>query len=446
MTSLSADADAPELRRRIGGFDFTLITIGSVIGSGIFRNPAIVAQRAHTVPLVMLAWVLGGILAIVGAFVFAELAARRPLDGGLYAYLKDAFGPGVGFVFVWMDFALMYTGGTAASAALFAGYVAPAFGITLDGKLVAALAIACVTAINVLGVRQGATWQNVLVLLKVGAIAALIAAGLIAHPVPVHAALPAFTNGTALAGALGVALLPALFAYQGFQGVAYVTSETINPAQTIPRGLLLGMGIVVAAYLLVNVGCLHVLGAAGLAATPTPAADVMTAAVGPWGGRIIAIAIAISTLGFMSTAILVAPRVYFSLAQDGMCFPQIGWVHSRTRVPVIAIVLHGSVAAALAASGTFAQIINWTTLPVWTFIALAAVALFILRARDGKSSPPGMRVPGHPWTTVLLIAAVAGVLIAELAIYPLDALYAVVVALAGVALYAFVVRPRRRSA
>ena len=430
------------LQRRIGIFDFTLITVGSVIGSGIFRNPAVVAQRAHTPALTMLAWVVGGVLAIIGSFVFAELAERRPRDGGLYAYLKDAFGPGVGFVFVWMDFTLMFTGGTAASAALFAGYVAPAFGITLNAKLVAVIAVACVTAINVLGVRQGATWQNLLVLLKTGAIAALIVAGLLAHPLPAHAALPSFTNGAVLAGALGVALLPALFAYQGFQGVAYVTSETIDPARTIPRGLLIGMGIVVAAYLLINVGCLRVLGAAGLAATATPAADVMSAAIGPWGGRIIAIAIALSTLGYMSTAILVAPRVYFALARDGMCFSQIGWVHPRTRVPVVAIVLHGAVAAALAASGTFAQIINWTTIPVWTFIALAAIALFIFRARDGASPPATVAVPGHPWTTIVLIAAVAGVLVAELAIYPLDALYAVIVALAGLALYLSFVRPR----
>ncbi len=439
------DAEAPALRRRITAFDFTLITVGSIIGSGIFRNPAVVAQRAHTPFLTMLAWVLGGVLALIGAFVFAELAARRPQDGGLYAYLKDAFGPGMGFVFVWMDFSLMYTGGTAASAALFAGYVAPAFGITLSGKLVAVIAVACVTLINVLGVRQGATWQNLLVILKVGAIAGLIAAGFVAHPVAAHAALPGFANGAVLAGALGVALLPALFAYQGFHSAAYVTSETIDAARTIPRGLLLGMGIVVAAYLLVNAGCLRVLGAAGLAATATPAADIMTAAVGPWGGRIIAVAIALSTLGYMSTSILVAPRVYYALAQDGMCFPQIGWVHPRTRVPVVAIVLHGTVAAALAATGTFAQIINWTTLPVWTFIALAAVALFIFRARDGKSSPAAVRVPGHPWSTILLMAAVAGVLIAELAIYPLDALYAIVVALAGVALYACFVRPRLRA-
>ena len=312
------DAEAPALRRRITPFDFTLITVGGVIGSGIFRNPAVVAQRAHTPFLTMLAWVLGGVLAIIGAFVFAELAARRPQDGGLYAYLKDAFGPGMGFVFVWMDFTLMYTGGTAASAALFAGYVAPAFGITLNGKLVAVIAVACVTLINVLGVRQGATWQNLLVILKVGAIAGLIAAGFVAHPVAAHAALPGFANGAVLAGALGVALLPALFAYQGFQSAAYVTSETIDAARTIPRGLLLGMGIVVAAYLLVNAGCLRVLGAAGLAATATPAADIMTAAVGPWGGRIIAVAIALSTLGYISTRFW-SRRVFIMRSRKTAC-------------------------------------------------------------------------------------------------------------------------------
>jgi APA family basic amino acid/polyamine antiporter len=435
------------LQRRLGVADFTLITIGSVIGSGIFRTPAVVAQRAHAPAFITLCWIAGGILAIIGAFVFAELAARRPLDGGVYAYLREAYGRGMGFVYVWMIFLVIYTGGTAASAALFAGYLGPAFGISADPRLVAFCALAAVTAINALGLRQGAGWQHLLVILKVGAICALIAAGFIAHPLAQHAAaLPAFATPVQLFGALGVAMLPALFAYNGFQHSTYISVEVREPRVAIPRGLLFGVGIVIVVYLLVSTGCLRVLGPTGLAASATPAADVMHAAFGAIGSRAIALAIALSTLGYMSTAILVAPRVYFQLATDGMLFRQAAYVHPRTRVPVVAIVLHGAMAAALAASGTFEQIVNWVTLPDWCFIALAAVAIFIFRARDRGDAQPAIRVPGHPWTTSLLIAAVLGVVIAEIAIYPRDSLYSGIVLLAGVAVYALFMRRTKASA
>ncbi len=424
------------LQRRLGVVDFTLITIGSVIGSGIFRNPALVAQRAHAPFLITTCWIAGGLLALIGAFVFAELAGRRPLDGGLYAYLREAYHPGVGFIFGWMIFWILYTGGTAASAVLFAGYLAPALGVTADPRLVACLTLACVTAINALGVRQGAGWQHFLVVLKVCAIGSLIVAGFAAHPIAAHAStLPELGKPWHVAAALGVAMLPALFSYNGFQSATYVSAEVREPANTIPRGMLLGVSVVIAVYILVSTGCLRVLGPAALSASPTPAADVMRAAFGTIGERAIAIAIALSTLGFMSTAILVAPRVYFQLAEDGMLFRQVAWVHPRTRVPIVAIVMHGAMSAVLAASGTFEQIVNWVTLPSWCFIALAALAIFIFRRRDANLPPPRVRVPGHPWTTLLLIAAVAGVVIAEIAIYPRDSLYSILVLAAGGLVY-----------
>ena len=431
----SAAEPTPALKRSLGLTDFALITIGSIIGSGIFRNPAVVAQRAHLPVLVMLAWIAGGVLAIIGAFIFAELAARRPQDGGFYAYLRDAFGPGVGFVFVWMDFWLVFTGSTAASAVLFADYVAPAFGIGLDTRFLAVVTLLAVTLINTLGVRQGAAWQNLLVILKLGAIGALIVAGFTANPAAQHAALPAFGSSMQLLGAFGVALLPVLFAYIGFQTATYVSGEVRDPARTISRALPIGVGIVIAIYLLVSAGCLRVLGVAGLAASTTPAADVMSAALGPVGSRIITVAIALSTLGYMSTAILLAPRVYFQLAKDHMLPRGVAWIHPRTRVPVVAIAMHGLMAAVIAASGTFAQIINWVTLPVWCFIALAAVAVFVLRRRDaGRPRPLGC-VPGHHWSTLVLIGAVAGVVVSELALSPLDSVYGALVAAAGTAVY-----------
>ena len=424
------------LRRRLNVFDLTLITIGSIIGSGIFRNPAVVASRAHLAQMAIACWIVGGLITVLGAFVYAELAARRPEDGGLYAYLRDAYHPVVGFVFGWTLLLIADTGGTAAAAVLFAGYLTPLTGLHLDARIVAVVTLGALVAINCLGVRQGGTWQNALVLLKVAAIACLVFAGLFAHPAAGAAAvLPGFTSTTTLLGAFGIAMIPVLFAYNGFQGATYVTGETVEPGRTIPRGLILGVLAVIAIYVLVNIGCLRVLGPAGLAATKVPAADVMNAAIGPVGARLIAVAIAISTLGFMSTRMLVTPRIYHRMAADGTFFKQIAYVHPRTHVPTVAIVLEGAIAAVIAVSGSFDQIVNWIVAPEWIFVVLAAAALFIFRRRDGESVRPQIRMPFHPWSTLLLIAVLLAIFVTEGVLLPLDTLYGTLVIVAGVIFY-----------
>ncbi len=430
------EARPAHLLQRLGVVDLTLITIGAVIGSGIFRNPAVVAQRAHVPALIVGCWIAGGFMAMIAAFVFAELAARRPVGGGLYAYLRDAYNPLVAFLLGWTVLAIAYTGSTAASAVLFSGYFLPLLGLHADPRIVAVTAIAAVTLINVLGVRQGSTWQNLLVALKVFGIGGVIVAGSIAHPVLSRA--PVFVSlNTPLAwvGAAGVAMLPVLFAYNGFQSATYMTGEARNPGRTIPLGQLLGVAFVVAIYVLVNIACLRVLGQHGLAATKTPAADVMSVAFGPIGAVIIAAAIATSTLGYMSTGVLLAPRLYFQMSADGLFFKQIAWISPRTHVPVIAIVLHGTIAAIIAASGTFEQIVNWVTLPDWLFIMLAAIAIFIFRKREANLPRPAFTVPWHPWSTLLLIAAVVAVGISVIAIYPWDSLYGAIVLATGAAFF-----------
>jgi len=184
----------------------------------------------------------------------------------------------------------------------------------------------------------------------------------------------------------------------------------------------------------VSAGALRVLGSAGLGATKTPAVDVMQAAVGAWGGRFIAFAIALSTLGFMSTRILVAPRIYFQMAADGLFFKALAWIHPRTHVPVIAIVAEGVVAGAIAISGTFEQIVNWTVAPEWLFVILAAGAVFVFRKRDGGARA-ATQVPLHPWSTILLMAVLLAIFVAELAIYPLDTVYGALVIVAGAIFY-----------
>jgi basic amino acid/polyamine antiporter, APA family len=419
------------LRRRLGVFDLTLITIGGIIGSGIFRNPAVVAQRAHEPALIIGSWAAGGAIALAGAFIFAELAARRPSDGGLYAYLRDAYHPIVAFMFGWTLLLMADTGGTAASAVIFAGYFPSLTGLNVNPNTVAVAALAIVTLINCLGVRQGGTWQNALVILKLGAIALLLPAGLFDHA---HAAAPMpSAGGAVLLTGFGAAMIPVLFAYNGFQGSSYVTAETRDPARTLPRGMLYGVIAVVVTYLLVNVVCLRVLGPAGLAASKAPAADVMEAAIGPSGARVIAIAVALSTLGFMSTKMLLAPRIYFQMASDGLFFKQIAWVHPGSRVPVVAIALQGVIAAIIALSGTFAQIVTWVVATEFAFVLLAAIALFIFRARDAAQARPSpvFLVPFHPWSTLLFVAALIAMFVAAFVSYPRDTLAGFAVMAAG---------------
>lgn len=433
----------PQLLRRLNTFDLALIAVGIVIGSGIFRTPAVVAQRAHLPALILGCWFAGGVIALIGAFIFAELAARRPLDGGLYGYLKDAYHPVVVFVFGWTFLFIVSTGANAAAAVLFAGYVEPLAGINVDTRLVAAVTLLALACINLLGVRQGGNWQNATTVLKAGALAALIVVCLWAHPQAHPAATQVLSDRVGLLGALGVAMLPVLFSYNGFQNATLISAETIEPARTIPRALLIGMMAVVVLYVLANFGYLHVLGAAALAGSKVPAAAAMDAVVGPIGEKLIAIAIALSTLGYLSTCMLVHPRVYYHMAADGLFFRPLAWVSESRRVPVVAILLQAVIGSAIALSGSYEQIINWVVLPQWLFSGLAAVALFIFRRRDAGKPAPATRVPGHPYTTALFIAALAGIFISEFVIYPRDTVYGIAVLVSGAIVFAVWQRRRR---
>ncbi|MBV8345817.1 MAG: amino acid permease, partial [Candidatus Eremiobacteraeota bacterium] len=333
---------SPKLLRRLGTRDAALIVMGGIVGSGIFMNPSVVARHVHSGMLVMLVWALGGVVVLLGGGVFAELAARRPHDGGVYAYMRDAFHPSLAFMYGWTLLLVSQSGGAAAAAVTFAKYFAPLTGLQLSSGVVAAAAIAFFTAINALGVRTGATTQNVFMIVKILAIAGFVAVGLVAP----HAAQVA--NSSTLAGgtlaAIGLALVPVLFAYSGWQTSSFMTAELKEPHVTLPRGMIAGVVIVVALYLAVNAVCLRTLGVGALAATSTPASAIAQLAFGPVGLRIMAVVIALSTLGFLSNQILTSPRVYFQMAADGTFFKQLAWLNPRTHAPVVAIVVQGLIA------------------------------------------------------------------------------------------------------
>lgn len=441
------------LARRLGLFDATMIVMGGIIGSGIFINPSVVARQVNTPFLILGVWALGGLIALAAAFIWAELAALRPEVGGQYAYLREAFHPSVAFLYGWALLLVIQTGGMAAVAVTFARYFVELTQVPLADWLVAVLALAALTLINCFGVRAGSTVQSILMVLKIIAILALIACGLLlASPATKSAAGAASEAGLLghplsfdLLTTVGAAMVPVLFAYGGWQTASFVAGEIREPKKNLPRGLLIGVSGVVLLYLAVNVVCLRVLGTSALAETTTPASDVMRLALGARGARAIAAGIAISTLGFLSQGMLTAPRVYFAMAEDGLFFKSVGRLHPKTSVPVVAIALQGVLAIVIALSGRYEQILNYVVSVDFIFFGLTAMCIFVFRKRkpkrDGEQWSGITGVPGHPLTTGLFVAICWLVVINTIYRYPENTLIGLAILLAGIPAY-FFWRPR----
>src|SRR5215510_13182144 len=424
-----------ELARRLGLFDATMIVMGGIIGSGIFMNPSVVAQQVHTPFLILGAWVLGGLFALAAAFIWAELSALRPDVGGQYAYLREAFHPGVAFLYGWVLLLVIQTGGMAAVAVTFARYFVELTYLPIPTSLLAALVLATLTIINCLGVRAGSTVQSILMVLKILAIAMLVGCGFIfASRSTNPSALLDRPPSLGLLTAFGAALVPVIFAYGGWQTATFVAGEIKEPRKNLPRGLILGVAGVVLLYLAANVVYISVLGASGLAVSKAPASDVMRSALGDVGARIIAAGIAISTVGFLSQSMLTAPRVYFAMAKDGLFFESVGMVHPWTRAPIVAIALQGLLAIVIALLGTYERILNYVVSIDVIFFGLTACCIFVFRKRENAGVN---RVPGHPFTTILFIAVCWLVAINTIFHFPQNTLIGIAILIAGIPAYWF---------
>ncbi len=419
------------LVRRLGAFDATMLVMGGIIGAGIFVNPAEVARHVQTPGLIVGVWALGGLIAMAGALVYAELADRRPEVGGQYAYLRDAYGQTPAFLYGWSLLLVIQSGGMAAVAITFARYFLDLTGWPLAEGAIAAAVLLLLTAINCLGVRIGGTLQSGLMVLKIFAIAALVFCGWAlapAHPEFVAPSLQPASSG--MIAAIGAALTPVMFAYGGWQTSSFVAGEMRDPRRDLSRALLWGVAGVVLLYTAVAFVCVHTLGPQGLANSTTPATDTMRLALGEKGATLIALGIAISALGFLSQSILTAPRVYFAMAEDGLFFRKIAEVNSATRVPIFAILLQGLVAIGIALSGTYGQILSYVVSVDFIWFGLTGAALFVFRRRD--SSRGGFRAPGHPFSTGLFVVACAVIVIATVASNPVNSAIGFAILLAGV--------------
>jgi APA family basic amino acid/polyamine antiporter len=439
------------LARRLGLFDTTMIVMGGIIGSGIFINPYVVAQQVPSATLILAAWAFGGLIALAGAFIYAELSSQTSVSGGQYVYLRNAFHPALAFVYGWALLLVIQTGGMAAVAVTFAKYFCALGNFKASDTITAALASAALvilTLINCLGVRAGSTTQSIFMILKLLAIAALIGFGLTVGRAPTAEStgstlLRQGYGGQAISSpgiwnsltAFGAALIPVQFAYGGWQTSCFVAGEVRDPKRNLPRGLLYGVLGVIAVYLSVNFVCVRALGPSGLAQTHTPASAVMQLALSETGARIIAIGVAVSTIGFLSQSMLTAPRVYFAMSEDGLFFSSLSKLN-RAHVPAFAIALQGALAIVITLAGRYEQILNYVTSVDVIFFALTAATVFVFRKRrvDNEAS---FSIPGHPFTTLFFIAACCGVALSTFYRYPHNGVIGFGIMLTGIPVYLF---------
>ncbi|MBA2626654.1 MAG: amino acid permease [Gemmatimonadales bacterium] len=445
MPGMASPSAAPVgYARRLGLFSGVMMVIGGIIGSGIFRNPQVVAQRVHTPGLTLGVWVLGGAVALIGAFVYGELGARFPRAGGGYVYIRDAYGTLPAFLYAWGLLLMVATGAIAAVAVTFANYFIALTGLAVAPNLLAGAAILLLSAVNYLGVRPGAITQNVFTVLKLAALAVVIGAGVAAaaHWIPAPAIAVDTTEAPKpLVFALAAALVPVLFSYGGWQQTNYIAEEIIDPVRNLPRALVIGVIGVIVVYLLANYTYLATLGAAGLAASEAPAADAMGSLLGPAGRTFITAGIAVSTFGFLNLVILVSPRVYQAMAADGLFFPQLARLHPRYRTPTAAIVLQSAWAIALLGLGTYGALLDYVVFADWITFAATASTLFVYRARERRGEAGAGTTPfrtfGYPVTPLLFIAAGIYVVIGSITSNPGNALKGTALLLAGVPVYLF---------
>ena len=421
--------------RRLSTWDAAMIVIGGVIGAGIFRNPATIAQQTNSGLQVLILWVIGGLLTLAGVLCYAELGARRPQAGGIYVYLREAFGQLPAFLFGWTMALINYPGSVAAVATIFADYFCAATGLPdMWVKPVAAGSIAFIVGINLFGIRAGAWVQNIFTVLKIAAIALLVVVGLVLSRGHVGTALAVDTSHPVSSWAFVGALLPVLFTYGGFHYLNDLAGEVRNPQRTLPRALGMGMAGVVICYVLVNFGYLAGLGHAGLAASHAPAADLMRRLFGESGAKVIAVGIACSAFGYCNIAIAGGARVLQTMGADGMFFRAVGRIDPRTRAPQIALAALGTWAIVLTVSGSFNQLLDYTTVGEWLGHVFGIATLFWYR-RHFIDQPSPYRVPFYPLLPLVFVITVFSVIVATAIHTPSDAGMSLLIIALGVPAY-----------
>jgi APA family basic amino acid/polyamine antiporter len=402
----------PELVRTLRFRDLLLLFIGSVIGSGIFLTPGLIFRQLDgSVGLSLLVWLAGGVLSLLGALTYAELAACNPEAGGLYCFIRDGFGPLPAFLYGWCLFLVIASGSVAALARAFSRYLAEIFPLSpLASTLVAVVMIAVVTIVNIWGTRKSADLQNWTTLLKVGIIVVLsiVLLALGHHARETLPAMGATQHGLKLFTNFGLAMIAVLWAYEGWQFGTYSAGEVLEPQRNFPRAFLAGSLLLAGLYMIAVLAYLVALGPAAATASDAIAATALGEVLGPWAGKFVALTILVSTFSATNSVILTAPRVFYAMAQDDLFFNKLAVVHERFRTPAFAIVALGVWSAVLTCAGKFSELIGGVIFIGWIFYGLGAAAIFpIRRASAGRSLP--YRVPGYPWTPMIFVFVAAAI-------------------------------------
>ena len=435
------DDERRGLARQLGLREAAAIVIGGIIGSGIFMTPGIVAREAGTPALALLVWTVAGGLAFCGALSFAELGASIPQTGGTYQFLRVAYGtPLVAFLCGWAFFFVDGTGAIASLATTFATYsgfflgrVLPMSGATF--RTVAVLTIGIIGAINYVGVKAGGRTQVVFTALKIVALVGIIAAGLLSEGGWEHLrATPSVRPEGPLGPRFATGMIGALFSYAGWSYTSYVAGEIDNPRRNLPLSIIVGMVVVLAAYLTVNVAYMKVLPFAELQQSALVASDAMQRVIGPRSAGLIAAAVMVSTIGALNAVTLVYARIAFAMAGDGLFFRRLSKVHPRYRTPANAIVVQGIVAALFALSGSFEQIVDYFAFIDYFFFGLAVASVIILRHRF-PSMPRPFKMWGYPVTPLLFLITTAWYLSQVLTHRFRESMVGIGILLAGIPFY-----------
>jgi len=402
----------PPLLRTLRQRDLLYLFIGSVIGSGIFLTPGLVLEQLNgSVGFSLLAWLVGGLLSLLGALSYAELAAANPEAGGLYCFIRDGFGRLPAFLYGWCLFLVIASATIAALAHAFTRYLAEIVPLSSAGsKVIAIVMIAVVSAVNVWGTRHSSDLQNWTTLVKAGLVV-LLSAVLLSlghHAADLPPALGTTQHGFNLFSNFGLAMIAVLWAYEGWQFGTYSAGEVVNPQKSFPRAFLLGSLILIVLYLVAVIAYLVALGPAAASASTAIAADATTLVLGRWAGKLIAVTILISTFSATNSVILTAPRVFYAMANDHLFFQKFAEVHPRFRTPAVAIVALGIWSAILASAGKFAELAGGAIFIGWIFYGLGAAAIFPIR-RATKNAAIPYRVPGYPWTPVIFVLVAAAI-------------------------------------
>jgi APA family basic amino acid/polyamine antiporter len=439
--------------RRLGWFDAAMIVAGAIIGAGIFMNSSESAKFCQSSSQLLLVWAAGGVIAFLGGLCFAELGALFPQSGGQVIYLERAFSPWLGFLFGWTLFTTIQTGAIAAvstTCARFVGTFVPMSDST--SRWVAAGIIWLLTAVNILGVKPASWVQNIFTVLKISALVVLIVVGVFVlkgasgSPGSLPALGPLFPSGVDLKvlSALGLALMPALFSYGGWQNLNFVAGEVKNPARAIPLAIISGVALVVVVYILSNVAYVRALPLRAIAGSTKLASDAFEAMVGPWGGRFISAAIIVSTFGITNVFVLTGARVYQVMAEKRMFVLAAARVHRRFGTPHVAILFQAVWASGLLLSNTYGQLLQYVTFGDWIFFGLTALALIVLRRKMPGAERP-YRTWGYPATPLIFLIIAVSVVVNVFISSPVKSFIGTAIILAGLPVYLAVRRKERTS-